>query len=150
MSNKTKDVLFVTCQLLLFALYFWNPLSLVMHQSKVIAYPAMVLVAIGLVMLLLAGNALRKNLSPYPSPRSNAKLIQTGIYKYLRHPIYTAILFATLGWALYSNSTFRFIIFVAIMILFEFKSRYEEQLLIQKFPNYLIYKTHTGKYFPKI
>jgi protein-S-isoprenylcysteine O-methyltransferase Ste14 len=121
-----------------------------MHQSKVIAYPAMVLVAIGLVMLLLAGNALRKNLSPYPSPRSNAKLIQTGIYKYLRHPIYTAILFATLGWALYSNSTFRFIIFVAIMILFEFKSRYEEQLLIQKFPNYLIYKTHTGKYFPKI
>jgi protein-S-isoprenylcysteine O-methyltransferase Ste14 len=150
MIVKAKDIIFVTCQLLLFILFLLNPKKIELHQSKFVIYVALVQFFFGLVILFWAVYELRKSISPFPSPKSNAQLIQTGVFKFIRHPIYTSIFLLTFGWALFSNSLFRFIIFVALVLLFELKSRYEEQLLIQKFPDYINYKKNTGKYFPKI
>ncbi len=150
MSNKSKDYWLVTAQFLLFTLYLWNPIKVTLHDQKNLDLLALIAVALGFVIMLLAIYALRKSISPFPSPRKNAILIQVGIYRFVRHPIYTSILLTTLGWAVYSNSLFRIFIFAALFILFEIKSNFEEKLLTQKFSNYTPYKKITGKYLPLI
>lgn len=136
-------------QLVLFTLYIWNPVKTRIQENMIIKYAALSLVIIGLIILILSVYALRKSISPFPSPKVNAKLIKNGVYKFIRHPIYSAILSATFGWACFSNSLFRILIFACLFLLFEIKSSFEEQLLIKKFPEYINYKKQTGKYVPK-
>ena len=150
MTIKTKDYLLVTVQFLLFILYLINPLDIYISTPIYLHYLALLTAAIGLIVLLLSIYALQKSISPFPSPKKNAILIDSGVYKYIRHPIYTAILLSTFGWAIYSGSLFRIIVFITLFLLFEIKSTFEEKLLIAKYPNYLNYKKTTGKYFPKI
>ena len=150
MSIQRKDLFLVAVQFLLFTLYLWNPLRITIYQGNYLNSIALVFVLIGVIIMLLAVYALRKSISPFPSPRKNAVLIQSGIFKFIRHPIYTSILLTTLGWAFYSNSLFRNFIFALLMILFEIKSNFEESLLIKRFTTYTNYKKITGKYLPKI
>jgi protein-S-isoprenylcysteine O-methyltransferase Ste14 len=149
-SIKTKDYLLVAVQFILFVLYLYNPFYKVFTLTSVIKYVALFLVFIGIVILILSVFALRKSLSPFPSPVKNGSLINSGVYQFVRHPIYTSILISTAGWALYTGSLFRIFIFIALFLLFEIKSNFEEKLLMKKYDNYLKYKKTTGKYFPKI
>jgi protein-S-isoprenylcysteine O-methyltransferase Ste14 len=68
----------------------------------------------------------------------------------MRHPIYSGILLFVFGYAIYSQNEYRLIIAVALLILFYFKSSYEERLLKRKFPNYTYYQQKTGRFFPFI
>jgi len=97
---------------------------------------------------VLAFISLNRNLSPFPTPKVNSKLVQNGIYQLVRHPIYTGIILTTFGWAIYSQSSTRLVTFVLIYILFHFKSNYEEKQLAKKFELYNTYKKNTGKFFP--
>lgn len=149
MNNRTKDYILVSTQFLLFLLYLWNPWKKTLYQNDTLTLWSLILVFIGIILLGSAVYALRKSISPFPSPKSNAQLVHTGVYHYIRHPIYTAILTSAFGWAVYSNSWFRILIFVALILLFEVKSNFEEQLLIKRYSNYENYKKQTGKYLPK-
>lgn len=150
MSIKSKDYLLVSVQFLLFTLYLWNPVSAKVYNGNYLDFIAASAVLLGILIMLFAIYGLRKSISPFPSPRKDAVLIQVGIYKFVRHPIYTSILLCTFGWAIYSNSMFRMIIFVALILLFEIKSNFEETLLTKRFKDYINYKKVTGKYLPKI
>ena len=62
---------------------------------------------IGLVFLAasavcgLAGLlALGRNLTPFPKPSASTQLVQHGIYALIRHPLYTAVFCAAVGWSL--------------------------------------------------
>ena len=44
--------------------------------------------------------ALGRNLTPFPKPSANAQFVQHGIYALIRHPLYTAVFFAAVGWSL--------------------------------------------------
>ena len=60
----------------------------------------------GLVLLVAAVVAiagtkeLGKNLTPFPAPAAHARLVQSGIYAKIRHPLYTSVILAGFGWAL--------------------------------------------------
>jgi len=149
-SIKSKDYFLVTVQLLLFTIYLWNPVIATVYNGNYLDFIAVSVVFLGILIMLFAIYGLRKSISPFPSPRKDAVLIQVGIYKFIRHPIYTSILLCTFGWAIYSNSMFRMIVFVSLILLFEIKSNFEETLLIKRFKDYINYKKITGKYFPKI
>lgn len=136
-------------QFLLFILYLYNPYKSA-FSGDYLNDIGLVAFVLGLVILSMAIYGLRKSLSPFPSPRKNAVLIQHGIFKYIRHPIYTSLLLCTFGWPLYSNSIFRMIIFTALALLFQIKSNFEESLLMNRFKDYQQYKKITGKFFPKI
>ncbi|PKP27121.1 MAG: hypothetical protein CVU03_00860 [Bacteroidetes bacterium HGW-Bacteroidetes-2] len=86
----------------------------------------------------------------FPTPKADGTLIQTGLYKYIRHPIYTSILMLFLGYSIYQNSFYKLIITLVLGVLFYFKSKYEEKQLAIKFPEYLAYKNKTGRCLPKV
>ncbi|MGS2725032.1 methyltransferase family protein [Psychroserpens sp. BH13MA-6] len=149
MTLQKKDYGFVALQMILFVLYLWDfnlfefELSFYQRASALsIAFIGMIIVAIAIIQL-------NTKISPFPTPRSNSELIVYGLYRYSRHPIYTGILLTCAGYAFYSNSIYKLIITTLLYVLFFFKSNYEEQQLMQKFPSYRSYKNRTGRFFPK-
>lgn len=105
---------------------------------------------LGIIIVLLAILQLHKNLSPFPSPKTNSELITVGLYKYIRHPIYTGIIVITIGYGLYTDSVYKILIALGLSILFYFKSKYEEQQLSIAFKSYKNYKKATGRFFPRL
>ncbi len=109
-------------------------------------YSGLILAGLGLILGISALLQISTKLSPFPTPVVDSRLLTHGAYAIARHPIYTSILTITLGYAVYDESLFKFIIFMALWILFYFKSNYEEQLLLEKFPEYSIYKIKTRRF----
>jgi protein-S-isoprenylcysteine O-methyltransferase Ste14 len=119
-----------------------------MKLSLTIQKIGLALTVFGGIIIILALLQLNKNLSPFPTPKDSASLLQNGLYKYMRHPIYTGIILLFLGYSVYQNSFYKLGISLLLVILFYFKSNYEELRLEQTFPDYKNYKTKTGRFFP--
>lgn len=112
-------------------------------------YPSAVLSALGVFMIVWGIVSLNDNLTPIPAPKRSSDLISHGIYKYVRHPIYSGIVISMLGYALFSGSGFRLIVTVCLLIVFYFKSSYEESMLLKCYETYDSYKKSTGRFFPR-
>jgi protein-S-isoprenylcysteine O-methyltransferase Ste14 len=147
MTIKKKDYLFVTIQFILFFCFIFD-LNWSMKLSLVIQKVGLWFSILGGLIIILALLQLNKSLSPFPTPKNNTTLLQNGLYKYIRHPIYTGIIIFFTGYSVYQNSFYKLVISLLLIILFHFKSKYEEQRLEQKFPNYKLYKSKTRKFFP--
>ena len=150
MNLKSKDYKLVGLQMLLFILYVFDPKILSLAFPALIKTGAFIVSLLGVVVLILAMLQLSKNLSPFPSPKTNSELVQSGLYKYVRHPIYTGILISSFSFALATASGYRILISILLYILFIVKSEYEETLLMQRYKEYESYMKKTGRFFPKI
>ncbi|MBA2761552.1 MAG: isoprenylcysteine carboxylmethyltransferase family protein [Segetibacter sp.] len=148
MKPAPKDIFYVSLQILLFITYLFRITTIDFYTSTLFRYAGLVLSIIGIALIIISSITLKKNLTPFPSPKDNSTLITTGVYKYIRHPIYTGILFTTAGYGVYSENTLRLLVFITMLILFVSKAAYEEALLIKKFPQYKTYKTRTAALFP--
>jgi len=145
-----KDLSFVTIQLLLFVAYLLPFTIGAFFIISVVKYLFLGLSILGFLIIILAVIQLDKNLTPFPTPKQNCALINTGLYQFVRHPIYTGLIFCTIGFGVYDQNFLRISIGFVLWILFYFKSIYEEKLLIQKFKEYIDYKKNTSRFFPFI
>lgn len=149
MKRPKTDILFVLIQCVLFLLFLLEIPQLQLSIPLLIAIIGGIALIVGGIVLLIALLQLNKNLSPFPSPKSGAQLIQTGLYKYIRHPIYTGILMVFFGYSMYVASGYKFLITLLLLVLFLFKSRYEEKRLVHTFKEYAMYMKKTGRFLPK-
>lgn len=85
-----------------------------------------------------------------PDPKQGTQLVQRGIYRSIRHPIYTAVLAITGGVALYHGALIPLLLWGALLVLFYVKSDYEETLLRRTFPDYSAYRKRAGRFLPKL
>ena len=69
-------------------------------ESRAGGIAGALLLGAGAVFGLAGVGALGRNLTPYPKPREDARLVQHGIYAIVRHPLYSSLIFVVLGWAL--------------------------------------------------
>ena len=63
-----------------------------------------VLVIAGFVLMLVASLRLGRGLTATPVPNARGQLITGGLYRYVRHPIYTGVLLIVVGLTLRSGS----------------------------------------------
>jgi protein-S-isoprenylcysteine O-methyltransferase Ste14 len=145
---KIKDLVYVTLQFSLILGYFLIPRFLAFELPNYIQLLAFILSVLGLLIIALALIQLNKNLTPFPSPKVNSVLIKVGLYQYVRHPIYTGIIFFVFFYSLSTLHLPRLIVAVILYGLFYFKSKYEEAMLINKFDDYKNYKKQTGRFLP--
>lgn len=150
MKQNPKDIFFVSIQIILFAGYLLRISKIDFLVPVWLQWVGAFFWITGIIISLVSLLALNRNLSAFPTPKKSAELIQSGIYKYIRHPIYSGILFFTFGFSIYSENTLRILIFLLLLILFRFKAAYEEKLLQDKFPNYAAYKKTSGMFLPKM
>lgn len=118
-------------------------------------YPALTLA--GTVLLSAAGGfgiagvcALGRNLTPYPKPLENSRLVQRGIYALVRHPLYSSLIFLSTGWALVRSSGAGLAAALALAILLDAKARREERWLREKYPDYAAYSCRVRRLLPWI
>ena len=111
---------------------------------------SLMLMVLSVLMLLFAAIALRPALTASPIPRPAAPLIKTGIYKYIRHPMYSAVI--TIGAAImFGNPTLlTMICWVALIIVLLNKAHFEDQLLLAKHPAAAAYQKTVGAFVPKL
>lgn len=78
------------------------------------------------------------------------KLITTGPYRYVRHPLYSGLLVSSLGFGLVSLNIWMFLMGLSFCGSFAFRIPGEEALLRQKFKKkFDDYAEHTGRLIPK-
>lgn len=98
--------------------------------------------AVGLALAVWAGVTMGKSLSPFPRPPRQAELVQSGPFRYLRHPVYVGgVLFfggLSLVFSVYALAL------TAVLALFWIaKARLEERHLMARFPQYEEYRRRT-------
>jgi protein-S-isoprenylcysteine O-methyltransferase Ste14 len=108
------------------------------------------LFAAGALFALLGVINLGRNLTPLPLPKENATLIVSGAYRFVRHPIYSGIIFMAFGWGVWLHSWLTLGYACLLAIFFDIKSRFEERLLMEKFPEYAAYRQRVRKLIPFI
>lgn len=148
MKKSTLNYVFVGIQFILFATYVVPFSYLNFSTLMIFKIIGIALVIIGIFMGLLSVLQLSRNLSPFPTPVAGGSLIQTGLYKYIKHPIYTSILFTFIGYGLYTASGYKLGVTVVLYTLFVFKSKYEEEKLSTIFSEYQTYKRSIGRFLP--
>jgi len=146
LKKPIKDYLFVTVQVLLFAVYFLPIRLSKIELPEWLCYSGLAILGTAIVFGIVALLQLNTNLSPFPSPLASGKLITNGAFRVSRHPIYTALVFSGFGYAIYQPSLYKVLITLILLTLFYYKSVYEEKLLRNKFPEYRDYKKITRRF----
>lgn len=146
LPKSSKDYLYVGIQILLFVVYVL-PISLAkISYPEWLRYSGFFILGLGVLLGAVALLQLNTNLSPFPTPVAKGKLITNGAFALARHPIYTVLMCSGLGYAIYQASLFKLLITFLLLILFYYKSAYEEELLTDKFSEYTDYKKRTRRF----
>ena len=106
------------------------------------------LVALGLLIIASAGFALRPSLRISPIPKDNSPLIENGIYRRVRHPMYLGVILIGCGMAGYADSWISWILELVLIIDLNIKARFEDALLREIHPESMHYQMHVSRILP--
>ena len=109
-----------------------------------------VLIVAAVAFALLAMSHLSTALTPTPVPRPNGTLRTHGAYRIVRHPIYSSLLLAAVGFTLAVGSWWQVAVTVALAVFFTLKSRWEDAMLAERFGDeWRAYARRTGALAPR-
>ena len=132
--------------------WFVNPFSAVQIVSWVLLFYALVLVIFGFVYMKKMGKpkAERQGEELYPFEKTT-ELIQTGVFKYVRHPLYGSLLFLTWGVCLKNPESSLDVIAFFATIFFYLTAKLEEDEDIKYFGDkYREYISKSKMFIPYI
>ncbi len=149
-----RGIWYVVIQAILIGLILFGPKGadlLTSESIKIIFLSCGISVGlISILVMLIAVINLGKNLTPLPCPKDDAQLVQSGLYRYVRHPIYFGVLLAALAWLLIFPGAYILLYAIGLFILFDVKARREEVWLVERFPAYQDYQRRVKKLLPGI
>jgi protein-S-isoprenylcysteine O-methyltransferase Ste14 len=109
-----------------------------------------VLIGCGAILSLRGLLDLRENLTPFPRPLEGARLVESGAYRLVRHPIYGGLVLGALGWGLVRASPLTLAGALVLAAFFDLKSRREEIWLSESYADYPAYRSRTRRLLPWI
>lgn len=109
-----------------------------------------VLFALGGAFGVAGVRVLGRNRTPFPQPRDGSELVQHGIYARVRHPLYTSVMLASVGWALIWQSVASFLTACTLVPFLHAKARHEERELCERFPRYREYARRVPRFLPRL
>lgn len=106
---------------------------------------------VGALIAIWARLTLGTNWSGRVTLKQDHKLIATGPYAFVRHPIYSGLLFAFAGTALVEGTLRCLAGLALVFVCYRLKIRKEEQLMMQTFPNdYPAYRRRVKALIPGV
>jgi protein-S-isoprenylcysteine O-methyltransferase Ste14 len=117
---------------------------------NVISFPALVLpsfVSLGFGLYLVA----KSHKAVFGEAHVQPKLLDSGVYSWVRHPMYLGILLLCLAFFFASSSLLSLGILVVFFIFYNKMAAYEEKSLTQMLgEEYVAYQKRVPKWFPKL
>ena len=131
------------------SLFIDNFLGLEFHDSLLFSYIGVSISAIAISLFISSKITLGKNYSPCYDQRKPKSITSSGLYKYVRHPIYSSNILLLIGTFIISGS-YLMLVNIFILSLFYVISAYrEEKYLINNFTYYKNYSKNTGMFVPR-
>ena len=138
--------------------FFYLPITNQPRIPEILLFTilSIIFLVFGIIIIFLMGIELirkakftPKKMGVDPTP---IKLVKTGLYKYIRHPIYTGCILTYLGYSLLQNAILCISIITPLFIIILFlKAKQEERDLVNEFKDeYIEYKKSVGMFLPKI
>ena len=149
MTRDRKGTAYVIAQLLIIGVYLLVMRYRIFQAPTALSWIAITGFVFGLAIMSAAALQLNKNLSPLPKPKEKSRLITSGAYKYVRHPIYAGLALSAFAWAILNGNPIQLALAIALAGLLNFKAKHEEKLLERVFSSYSEYKSKTGKLLPR-
>jgi protein-S-isoprenylcysteine O-methyltransferase Ste14 len=111
----------------------------------VLLLPAILSLGFGLYLIA------KSHIAVFGKTADQPRLIDSGVYSWVRHPMYFGILLVCLGFFFVSPSLLSLGVWLAFLILYDKMATYEEKDLIRVLgEEYIAYQKRVAKWFPRI
>jgi protein-S-isoprenylcysteine O-methyltransferase Ste14 len=130
----------------------WKGLNArLLPETPAVLWVGLALTAVGVGLAIWARLTLGANWSGVVTVKKDHELIRKGLYRWIRHPIYTGILTSFIGTALIMNHIRGWLGFLIVWATFYFKARREESFLRQEFTyGFEEHAKRTGMFLPRL
>ena len=143
--KATNELILVFLQFIIIFLHFFQwellPKEQIIQVNSKFYFLGILIIIIASIFMLVAIKDLGRNLSPFPRPKNNSKLITKGIYRFTRHPMYYSLIIISFGVFLTKLSIYYLCLTISLSLLIKFKILLEEKYLKNKFKKYFLYKS---------
>ena len=116
------------------------PKKEIIQINFIFSFIGFLIIVIASFVMLIAIKDLGTNLSPFPRPKANGHLITSGIYRYMRHPMYYSLILISFGIFITKLSFYNLYLTISLAFIIKFKILLEEQYLNNRFKKYFLYK----------
>jgi protein-S-isoprenylcysteine O-methyltransferase Ste14 len=147
-SRARTGWVFVAVQVVLLVVLVVVPTGEAWPMPGWLAAVRLALVAGGLGVVVIAGLNLGRALTPTPVPNQGG-LRTDGLYRFVRHPIYSGVLLVVLGLTLGTRQWWGLGLGLVTVAFFTVKARWEEARLAETYPGYAEYAAATPRFVPR-
>ncbi len=149
MSKQITGWIFVAVQAVILIALIIGPARNDWPTPDVVRLVGMAFIVAGIGIGIVATLSLGTALTPTPVPTERGTLTTEGLYRFVRHPIYTGVLAIVVGLTIRSGSVLSLIIAVLAVAFFNAKAAWEEQRLVETYPGYEAYAARTPRFVPR-
>ncbi len=129
-----------------------SPIFLEFHNHVFWVYFGISIATIAIILFVTAKLNLGNEYSPCFDSFVPKDIIQEGLYRYVRHPIYTANIILLIGMVIASGSMWIVLNLILLTVYYVLSAYKEEEVLKKKFPIYEEYIKNSNMFvpFPKL
>jgi len=142
-------------QLFLFVVFviIWVVDSFFLRKSTFLSVfvPMPIRIIVLTVLVCLAGYLIKSGHVVVSHKGKPKGVVKTGVFQYIRHPLYLGTMLFYLGLVVSTMSVFSFALLIFIFAFYNYIAGYEEKLLEEMYGDeYKTYKVKTGKWLPRV
>ena len=148
--NHVAGWAFVAAQFALLAVIILAPGGSAWSVPSALAWLLLGASWLGIAIMVLAALGLGRGLTATPVPNAHARLQTGGLFRFVRHPIYSGLLLFVVAHVARSGSLAQLGAGLLLVVLINVKARWEEDRLRERFDGYAAYADRTPRFVPGV
>lgn len=125
-----------------------SPIVLELHDNVILLYSGISISTIAMALFISAKLSLGVHYSPCFDSYVPRDIVQEGLYRYVRHPIYVSNIILLIGVFVASGSLWILLNIIILAVYYVSSALREEIVLLEEFPRYSKYAGQTGRFIP--
>lgn len=120
------------------------------QSSRITSIISLITLLFSLGLIFKSFRDLGEALTVLPESKTGALLVTTGVYSFIRHPVYSALFLLSGSALLWKQNVLTLIWAMLLTLLLIYKAKYEDGILRNKFEQAIEYQNKTPAFFPRL